>query len=125
MPKNPKIAQVTFERNTKTKSLCVRRTSVDSAATGEVSISFGTFKASFQSTSARTAGASQTIRVRFQLPSEFSIGTALAAVASGLVAFLYTVTVSRIRVERQESEVMKVERRKNELAGIDEIVDLP
>jgi hypothetical protein len=27
-------------------------------------------------------------------------------------------------VERQEAEVMKVERRKNELAGIDEIVDL-
>lgn len=53
------------------------------------------------------------------------MGAMTAPVASGLVAFLYTVTVSRIRVERQESEVMKVERRKNELAGIDEIVDLP
>ena len=53
------------------------------------------------------------------------MGAFTAPVAAGLVAFLYTVTISRIRVERQESEVMKVERRKNELAGIDEIVDLP
>ena len=53
------------------------------------------------------------------------MGSFTAPVAAGLVAFLYTVTISRIRVERQESEVMKVERRKNELAGIDEIVDLP
>jgi hypothetical protein len=53
------------------------------------------------------------------------MGAITAPVAAGLVAFLYTVTISRIRVERQEAEVMKVERRKNELAGIDEIVDLP
>jgi len=53
------------------------------------------------------------------------MGAMTAPVASGLVAFLYTATISRIRVERQELEVMKVERRKNELAGIDEIVDLP
>jgi hypothetical protein len=53
------------------------------------------------------------------------MGAITAPVAAGLVSFLYTVTISRIRVERQEAEVMKVERRKNELAGIDEIVDLP
>jgi hypothetical protein len=53
------------------------------------------------------------------------MGAITAPVAAGLVAFLYTVTISRIRVERQEAEVMKVERRKNELAGIDEIVGLP
>ena len=53
------------------------------------------------------------------------MGAFTAPLAAGLVSFLYTVTISRIRVERQESEVMKVERRKNELAGIDEIVDLP
>ena len=53
------------------------------------------------------------------------MGAFTAPVAAGLVAFLYTVTISRIRVQRQESEVMKVERRKNELAGIEEIVDLP
>ena len=53
------------------------------------------------------------------------MGAITAPVAAGLVSFLYTVTISRIRVERQEAEVMKVERRKNELAGIDEIVGLP
>ena len=53
------------------------------------------------------------------------MGAITAPVAAGLVSFLYTVTISRIRVERHEAEVMKVERRKNELAGIDEIVDLP
>jgi hypothetical protein len=53
------------------------------------------------------------------------LGDFSAPVASGLVAFLFTITISRIRVERQEQEVMKVERRKNELAGIDEIVGLP
>jgi hypothetical protein len=53
------------------------------------------------------------------------MGAITAPVAAGLVSFLYTITISRIRVERQEAEVMKVERRKNELAGIDEIVDLP
>lgn len=53
------------------------------------------------------------------------MGAITAPLAAGLVSFLYTVTISRIRVERQEAEVMKVERRKNELAGIDEIVGLP
>ena len=53
------------------------------------------------------------------------MGAITAPVVAGLVSFLYTVTISRIRVERQEAEVMKVERRKNELAGIDEIVGLP
>lgn len=53
------------------------------------------------------------------------MGAITAPVTAGLVSFLYTVTISRIRVERQEAEVMKVERRKNELAGIDEIVGLP
>lgn len=52
------------------------------------------------------------------------MGAITAPVVAGLVSFLYTVTISRIRVERQEVEVMKVERRKNELAGIDEIVGL-
>lgn len=53
------------------------------------------------------------------------MGAITAPLAAGVVSFLYTVTISRIRVERQEAEVMKVERRKNELAGIDEIVGLP
>jgi hypothetical protein len=53
------------------------------------------------------------------------MGAFSAPVAAGLVAVIYTVTISRIRVDRQEQEVLKVERRKNELAGIDEIVGLP
>jgi hypothetical protein len=53
------------------------------------------------------------------------MGAITAPLAAGVVSFLYTITISRIRVERQEAEVMKVERRKNELAGIDEIVGLP
>jgi len=53
------------------------------------------------------------------------LGDFSAPVASGLIAFLFTITISRIRVEHQEQEVLKVERRKNELAGIDEIVGLP
>lgn len=52
-------------------------------------------------------------------------GAQTSAMASGLLAFLFTATISRVRVERQETEVSKVERRKNELAGIDEIVGLP
>ena len=52
-------------------------------------------------------------------------GEFTGAFTSGLVSMLWMLTLGRLRVARQEAEVLKVERRKSELAGIDEIVGLP
>ncbi len=53
------------------------------------------------------------------------LGPLTGVVASALFAFVWTASVGRIRVLKQETEIEKVARRKNELAGIDEIVGLP
>jgi hypothetical protein len=53
------------------------------------------------------------------------IGPLTGVLVSASIAFAWTATLGRFRVTKQELEIAKVERRKNELAGLDEIVGLP